>query len=507
MSHLYFRRFAKIYLLILIFSGIGNSLLGAISNPQLKEISHLIKQFQADSLMIHGQWGMTVIDTETGETLVEVNPHKSLAPASCLKLVTSAAGLTLLGENFQFETRLEYSGKLDRRGNLAGNLYIVGGGDPALGTERIDSVLALPELFQTWVDTITSLGVRQISGDIIGDDTYFDEMTTPGNWTWSDMGNYYGAGTSGLCIHENYYKLVFQPGRTQGQKTYVIRTEPVIPGLNFINSVSTGAAGSGDNAYIYAAPGQWTCLLRGTIPAQPVEFMIKGAMPDPAKICARLLYDRLKDAQINIQGSVLTTSKSPRFNDCKNQRQIISTIKSPRLKDIVYWLNKKSINLYAEQILKQLGKKYQAEGSFEAGLEVVEDFFEQFGIPTGGLNLSDGSGLSRFNSITTTQLARLLQAMTRQACFDAYYFSLPIAGDASDVGTVKRWCRNTAAAHNARVKTGLIQRVRSHAGYVTNAAGHLLCFAMIANDYTGSRRQIEQFHAKILIRLAQLKDF
>ena len=475
------------------------------SDFQLNQIREKINHFQNGSLMVHAQWSMCLINATRGETLIEVNAHKSLAPASCLKLVTSAVALCSLGTDFKFETRIEYDGQIDENNILTGNLYITGGGDPTLGTGRIDSVLAVTELMQLWVDKIKARGIQRISGHIIADDSHFDQVSLPDTWCWIDLGNYYGAAASGLCINENLYKLYFKPGKLKGQKTFILRTEPVVHGLNFMNAVTTGSPGSGDNAYIFGAPNLWTCYLRGTVPAGKHEFSIKGSLPNPAKVCARWLYETLKTNSIHIDGQVYSIGEMRQGVEIQRPRTVICKIKSPQLKDIVFWLNKRSINLYAEQILKQLGKQLKDEGSWAAGIQVIEVFFQQHQIPCEGLNLHDGSGLSRFNGITTWQLVKLLQIMTHKHCFEAFYNSLPIVGNPNDPGTVASWGLGTAAAHNARIKTGYIEGVRSHAGYVKNRRGELLCLAMIAYNYSGSSKQVDKFHEALVISLANLR--
>lgn len=475
------------------------------AQPDVQSIYHLAEAFQKESHLVHGIWSLTAIDTRTGEVLVAVNSGKALAPASCLKLVTSATALSRLGSDFQFETRLEFDGKITPEGILRGNLYVTGGGDPTLGSGRIDSVLDWPDLLASWADAVQAFGIRKISGNIIGDDTWFDDATTPDGWVWIDLGNYYGAGANGLCFNENLYRLFFKPGPGTGAPARVLRTVPEIADLEFVNQMRTGAAGSGDNGYIYNAPNQWRAWLRGTIPAGVAEFSIKGAMPDPARVCGQLLRRELESRQIRIDGETVVLSKHPRAGVPVKQRQILAVKQSPALKDMVYWLNKRSINLYAEQFLKQLGRQFHNEGSYEAGIKAVEKFLEAKEIPLDGLHLADGSGLSPFNNITTFQLAQLLAKMTDETCFTDFYNSLPIAGDANDPGTVSRWCFNTVAAKNARIKTGLIEQVRSHAGYVHDRQGHLIAFAMIANRFDGAVRKIDKWHEKIVVELAELR--
>lgn len=495
-----FNKFSVIFLICTLTS----LPLGLAQSPEVQKIYQFTAAFLQDSLLVHGSWSLTAIDTRTGEVLVSVNSEKALAPASCLKVVTSAVALSRLGSDFRFETRLEYDGEISPDGILLGDLYLTGGGDPTLGTERIDSVLAWPKLLDLWAGAVQSAGISQIGGDLIGDDSWFDDMLVPDGWVWVDLGNYYGAGASGLCFNENMYKLFFRPGNQVGNPARFLRTEPEIPDLKFVNQMLTGAAGSGDNGYIYCAPNQWRAWLRGTVPAGVREFSIRGSLPNPAKVSVRLLEQALHAREIAIDGDMWIFSEQPERGIYPN-RKLLARTQSPVLRDMVYWLNKRSINLYAEQFLKQLGKQFKNSGSFAAGSEVVTEYFKAKQIPTGGLNLADGSGLSPFNQITTFQLAQILVKMTNESCFRDFYHSLPVAGDPDDPGSLNRWCLNTPAAKNARIKTGLIEQVRSHAGYVYDRRGHLIAFAMIANRFAGPVKKIDKLHEKLVIQLSEIQ--
>lgn len=478
---------------------------GAHSNKKspLEYLVQTAQNIPEDTALVHGQWSLVAMFADSDTPFITINGEKSLAPASCLKLVTTSAGLCLLGEEHRFQTRLAYSGSIDQNGTLHGDLIIIGGGDPTLGSARIDAVLDYDELIATWVDTIKGLGIKKIAGFIIGDDRHFDDVHLPRYWIWEDMGNYFGAGPSGLCFHENYYRIYFRPGKV-GQKATVIKINPPIPGMSFINHMKTGPVGSEDNGYIFGAPHQWMRILRGTIPAGKKQFSIKGSMPDPAKVCAVSLLEALRMNEIDVENRAITPFDRTFESRSKNEFTIFYVQHSPPLKEIIYWLNKRSINLYAEQLLKQLAKEIKGQASYEQGFSVLHDFLSERHIPLKGLHLYDGSGLSRANNITALQLTLLLQRMTRERCFRSFYHSLPIAGDAQDVGSLSNLCKGTRAAKNLRAKDGFIQRVRSHAGYVKTRSNRLVCFAMLANDFTSSRQHIDKLHEKLMILLTEL---
>ena len=466
-----------------------------------QDLVRFVKSVPKMQNLKHGQWSVYVINTENDQVILDINGEKSLAPASNMKLLTSAVALSLLGEDRQFKTYLEYSGTIDKDGILTGNIFIRGEGDPTLGSSEMNNVLPLPDLLIQWIAAIQKQGIKRITGDIIADDAYLDFMPLPGDWFWEDMGNYYAAGTSGLCINENMYRLYFKPGKKVGSKAAVLRTDPVVPGLEFINHMKTGPVGSGDKGFIYGAPWQYTHQLEGTIPAGVSEFSIKGALPDPAKFAAESLYDQLIKNNIDVLGKILTVREE---GIVSTKRKQINVITSPPLNEIIYRLNKRSVNIYTEQLLKILGKEVKGEGTFEKGIEVLEEWLESRNVYSDGLLLHDGSGLSRANGTPTRFFAELLAAVKSDKIFDAYYHSLSVAGDPNDIGYMKNMCKGTPAAKNVRAKTGLINRVRAHSGYVSTKTGKSLSFSMIANDYQGSYRAIDKIHEKIMIQLAEL---
>ena len=159
----------------------------------------------------HASVGVYAIQMKTGEVLLDHDSDKSLTPGSCMKLVTTGAALHLLGPLNKFETHLEYDGFLDKEGVLHGNLYIRGGGDPSLGSDRISS--SLTKQIASWVRAIELTGIRSIEGEIFGDATRWEKAMSVPSWAWEDLGNYYGSGASALSFHENTYSLFFQPGK------------------------------------------------------------------------------------------------------------------------------------------------------------------------------------------------------------------------------------------------------------------------------------------------------
>ena len=200
-------------------------------HAQVAQLQSAVNELDRDPDMRAASWSICVMDAQNSKLLLGHHMHKSLATASVMKVVTTATALSLLGANYQFETVLEHDGELTSAGILNGNLYIRGGGDPSLGSHRLENHLQLESLMGSWAKILQQRGIKAIRGRIIGDASCFDTQLTPEKWPWEDMGNYYGAGASGLNIHENFYSLDFRPGKTVGASTSVLRTQPFMSSL------------------------------------------------------------------------------------------------------------------------------------------------------------------------------------------------------------------------------------------------------------------------------------
>lgn len=464
------------------------------------DLDGFIKETSVSNTLKHGIWGVYAEYIDTGEPIVEFNSEKSLAPASGLKVFTTSAALSILGEDYTYETNLYFDGTISNEGKLNGNIYIVGDGDPTLGSNLVKNSLNIDQLMESWAAAVKAKGIKAIEGAILADDLIFERNPVPDYWPYIDIGNYYGAGTSGLCINDNLYNLYFKPGTKTGDPAQVLRTEPEIPGLHFTNLMGTGKPGSGDNGYIYAAPLQYNPTLRGTIPAGVSEFSIKGSIPDPPLFAAQHLMKVLVNNGIKISRQASKVDMSSKYDEQK----LITHTTSPQLKDIVYIINKRSNNLYTEQLLRTIAFEKTPSSSTESGVGYLLDHLKSNNIPIEGIELYDGCGLSRTNSITAKAMVKLLVFNTKQKYFNSFYNSMGIAGDMSDVSFYKRYGLNSAIAGNARIKSGLINGVRSHSGYLKTRSGRNVAFSFIANNYSGSSSELDKLHIDLMIQLAEL---
>src|ERR1051326_6048845 len=408
-------------------------------NASIARLKNEVSKLKKDPDLLHGIFGVYVLDIKKDSVLFDYNGSIGLVPASSQKTLTTAAALCLFGEDYKFETRTEYDGVLDSsKGILKGNIYIHGSGDPSLGSKYFKDEKDTTELVAKWAKLISLKGIKRIEGAVIADASVFDDEMVPSTWIWGDMGNYYGAGACGLTYKDNLYTVFFKTGGA-GDSARISRVEPYIPGMTIINKVKAG--GSSDNCYIYGAPYGNVRTATGMVPPGKTDFDVNGSVPDPAWFCAWSLDTALKTYGVQI------TQKPTSVRELKLAKQYSSSTRktlfsefSPPLSQIVYSTNKRSINLYAECLLKAISVKQKNYGGEETGTNALTEFWQSKGMDVGGMHLNDGCGLSRWNSVTPKQFATLMKLMTKENCFKSFYASLPeqVSGVVAKSGYIGR---------------------------------------------------------------------
>ncbi len=458
-----------------------------------------VEKLKNDDAMKHAQWSICVMPANKDTVLYEYNSSVSLIPASTMKIATTGAALSLLGKDFMFETKLEYDGKYDSlSGVINGNLYITGGGDPTLESEYFKKKGDTISIVVRWARILHAKGITKITGAVIADASIFDDNITPDEWIWGDMGNYYGAGACGLSYKDNKYSLLFTSGKT-GTKAAIVKTLPTIYGMHVTNNVIAG--GTEDDAYIYGAPYDNYRFVRGTIPPDRNEYKVEGSIPDPALFCAEKLTRALKSEKIEVVEKP-TTVRSLKLKKSYSvpNKHILHIHFSPSLDSIIHLTNLKSINLFAESMLKYISYNKSGLGTEVDGISIIKDFWKKQGVDVSGLFMNDGCGLARANVITTKTQTEMLKIMTKDKNYNTFYNSLPIAGMSGSLGGL---CTGTFAENNLRAKSGYMTRARGYAGYVKNKKGELLCFSLLANNYDCTPTEMKKKLEKLLIAIAE----
>ena len=446
------------------------------------KLAAAISILEKDLQFKHAIISLYVADAKTGKMIFDKNGEVGLAPASCQKVVTSVSAFEMLGKGYRYKTMLGYDGAI-KNNVLNGNLYIVGYGDPSLGSWRWKETTE-KMILNNFVRAVQNTGIKKINGNVFGYDRIWESNNTPDGWIWQDIGNYYGAGVSSLNWRENQYDIILEAGNNPGDKVTIDKIIPKLENVGLYSEVITAKKGSGDNAYIYLPPYGISGYVRGTIPAGEKKFTISGAMPNAAEQLTLTFVNALKEKAI--EGILFSGS----YNGMEVEKKDIAinptfffTLESPPLDSINYWFLKKSINLYGEALVKTIAYEKIKFGSTDSGVAVIKNFWKQKGIEPAALHIIDGSGLSPANRVTTHALVTVMQyARQQQQWFASFYNALP------EINGIK-------------MKDGYINGVRSYTGYIKNKTGNEYTFSFIVNNFDGSPGTVREKMWKVLDNL------
>lgn len=428
------------------------------------EIAARLDRLLKDPALVRAHVGLAVQVAETGEVLYEREAEKRFVPASNTKIVTAAVGLARLGPGFRWKTRLLAGGPI-RGGTLAGDLWIVGSGDPQLTREEV----------RRWGALLAEAGIRRVTGDVIGDDRAFDPPQWSEGWMWDDLYGGWSAGVSGLQLSPNTVRGYVVPGPELGApSTFGLRARG--PALPIAPRVRTGAPGSEVDLRFVPPPEGGDVELTGWVPLGGDTVSLFLATPHPTLYLLDYLRMALADSGIAVDGRFRRaapeeTPPAPTWT---------AELRSDSLGAVIAELLKPSDNQMAESLLRTLGREVGDGGSAGAGLEVVEETLGEWGIEPGAVALTDGSGLSRYNQVTPNALNRLLRVMWRHPHHDVFAAAMPIAGVD---GTLRQRLIGTAAVRNVQAKTGSLRSVRALSGYLTDGDGETIIFSLILNGY------------------------
>lgn len=450
-------------------------------------------------------WGGVAAYAEDGEQpeIFSVRADTRLTPASTLKLLTTAAALETFGPHHRFETHLYAQTQADATGTLRGNLYLQGGADPTLGSTRVVGGENWQTVAKKWARAVKQSGITRIEGDLIADVSAFEGPSIPNKVNWENIGNYYAAPVSPLCFNDNLFEIHFKAQPFSGRPAEVQGTTPALPDLTLKSFVTTDGKTKKDNAYAYGGPDQYEMEIYGTIPTNFTGFTIKAALPNSARFALRALHDALRAEGISVAGEMKLTQTAPDYASMT----LLHTYRSPELKDIIFIVNKRSFNLYAEMLLRALALHEGKTGSVENGLEELNRFLrtKKIATPTDAV-LYDGSGLSRDNMLTPRTLLRTLNYMAKSPHFPYYYSSLATPDDRGDLLVLRRLLQPKKQVQEVRVKGGTIDGVKALAGYVHDKKGRLVSFVFMANNLASKDESLLRIHEDIIKKLLELPE-
>lgn len=441
--------------------------------------------------------------TGDGRQILDINSSQMLVPASNMKLISTGAALHKFGQEHRYETSIAHDGRIVD-GILEGNIYIIGGGDPTLGS--IDSIATpITKTFSQWADMIKSAGIKRINGRIIGDGRYFDSGIEEPTWLMEDIGTYYGVGTTGLMFYENMQSFNVSAGAAVGDSIYITPSYPKTPWMEFKYNCTTGEKGTGDQLFMFTSDLAPIAEIRGTFGVDRKPKRLDCSNKFPEYTCAYYFGKYLKDCGISSEGvGDFRLDKSWNPN---GDLTILGKTYSPKLSSIIFETNHVSNNVFAETLLRSLGKEMTGSASYDSSYMAINKILDELKVDySRGCRIKDGSGLSRQNYISSDFLCRFLKGMMNSQHFAEFAQSLPSPGKN---GTLQYNMKKVPETLKTRiiVKSGSMNGVRCYSGYIIPTEGareDVIIFSIMVNNCTSPSWEIRNVLDNIMAELAKL---
>jgi D-alanyl-D-alanine carboxypeptidase/D-alanyl-D-alanine-endopeptidase (penicillin-binding protein 4) len=487
-----------------------------------------------DPAVARYHWGV-MVTTLDGTPIYSLNEAQLFQPASNAKLYTTSAAMALLGPQATFVTRIFAKGGLSGGGRLQGDVVLVGGGDADIsgrpmpyvspGARPKEDVASTPadplQHLAEMADQVAATGLKQVTGDVVGDDTMFPWEPYAADWSIDDAVWGYGAPVSALTINDNQLKLTVTPAVTVGRPA-TVEIRPTIPYYTLdASKLTTGAAKSGNHVQMERPLGSKVLRIYGTLAVDAEPDVEEVAIQDPAEYAAIALKGMLEARGVVVQGvaraehrpltqarGFLEQSQQPirfleRFASQARESaascgpcdglptsapDLMALHRSSPLREDVKVTNKVSQNLHAELLLHKLGLAIGDDGSEHGtddasgaqGARVVREFLMDAGIDKDDFVFFDGSGLSNHDLVTPRATAKLLQFASTQPWFADWKASLPVGGE--DGSLEGRFAKPPLKDH-VFAKTGTLGEARALSGYLDCASGRTVIFSIMVDNH------------------------
>lgn len=425
----------------------------------------------------HALWGVYVQNLRTGEVVASRNAAQSFLPASTLKLVTTAAALQAHGPNHRYLTRLYFNGT-PVESTLRGDLIIRGGGDPTFG-----GVLTGRDPLAEWARQLRAMGVERFEGRIIGDASAIDSSPYAPGWDVDYVATaHYAAPAGGLSYSDNVANVQIAGTRPGDPAEVSVRPSGH---LQFQGDLRTRSGRGFSPLRVERIVGTNTVTLEGAVTAN-YRGTVRIPVHDPAHFAMTAFADHLQRAGITVDAQVIDASNLQEGLSYDADPLFVHA--SPPLSEILGSINRRSNNLYAEQVYRSLG----ASGTSRGANQRILSMLNGAGISTTGLLMSDGSGLSRKNFITPQSMGQLLAHLYSSDLREPYLASLARGGEPNTTlqyrfGGTQVWA-----------KTGTLHHARALAGYAMGPGNTPYAFVLIANNFTDNPTAISATQNQIV---------
>lgn len=427
--------------------------------------------------------GACVMEIPSGRVLYEKNADAPLAPASNMKLVTTAVALDQMGGKHKLQTRLARHGD---------TLVLIGGGNPAFGDPNIADKLGIDRTadYARWVKALKDSGTAGEIRNLVLDDSVFDTEWHHPNWKEKEFQHWYCAPVGGMTINDG---CVDVQGEVAGSKT----APQLIPACSQFDIVNRSTIGKGDQIVVGRPQDTWQLIVSGHWSGKTKAVAV--TVPDPGVFAATVLTDMLR-AECCPQIAPPERKKiTDQAGNLPEGWAVVGTAES-ELADVIQRCNTDSQNLFAETLMKLNGAiATGTPGSWPSGRVAVAQFLRKYDLPSDGVYIDDGSGLSVQNRVTPRLLASLLCRMHEHADWQAWRKSLAVGGEN---GTLKRRFKGSMES-KVIAKTGFINGVSSLSGYLEIGSEKYVAFSFIFNNiagWTGNAKQAEDQACQVLYR-------
>lgn len=446
-----------------------------------------VARLQSADGMSRASVGICILDISSGRIVASCNEHKALLPASVAKVVTAASVLNLYPDTMRWYTQVGYSGDIDADGTLHGDIIIRGCIDPTLSGER--SERSKEAFADTFAAAVRRAGITAVDGRIVADASLCD-INVSAQWLGEDLGWYYGAGCYGINYQSNRYDLFLQTGNV-GSTPAIVASSVPMPMLTYRNHL---VVGSKDSSFVAVNPYTPDCVLSGIVPANRTRFRLPCSMPDPPLVLAYDMSRKLSLTGIPVTGKPATDRILCEAGEIVPPVSVVlCSYPSDALSSMLQTMLWHSDNLYAEAMLRYIALSAAPVARTSTALVVERSLWQNAGLDVQEMNLFDGCGLARKNTLTPHFIASLLAYMYNSGVGQKFVSFFPRAGHD---GTVRAFMASNPLPGMLRLKSGSMGGVLCYAGYYV-VGGRAYAVVLMSNNHDCRtavvRTRFEQF--------------